>query len=446
MINDADIDHGSIGGLSDDDHTIYLLLLNRADGQTFYGGTAALESVTIHSTSHATKGRIILQDEVYLNTVNTGTSTSVLILESGLVKQKTLTVVTDHGALTGLGDDDHTQYVLLAGRSGGQTIYGGTASLNNLNLYSTSHATKGRIIANDDFYALLGFDLRSNQNAGNGSTAGVTIVSSAGIKAFNASSSTAMASILTTGNWEFRSDPNAGNGSTAGIILAYNGLQVFKSTSATTTVFFPTNGGWQFRSVPLVGNGSNAGVRITDPDGVQAYKSTSTTATVQISPLGTFILSHGGHPTISAGIMYVNSGVLYTDYNGSGSKVAAQYGHIKNFNVIGLGTNWAVGAKDVFWKITSEYAGHEVWQLGFGVGITGGAGASTNQCYCYHSNAAGSINTNIYQMTCDTTASTVAAVTTVISLTAGDYIYFNVSSIRATPAQGLYVELYLRKT
>lgn len=30
--------------------------------------------------------------------------------------------VTDHGALTGLGDDDHSQYLLLAGRSGGMTL------------------------------------------------------------------------------------------------------------------------------------------------------------------------------------------------------------------------------------------------------------------------------------------------------------------------------------
>jgi hypothetical protein len=37
--------------------------------------------------------------------------------------------VTDHGALTGLGDDDHTQYALLVGRSGGQTISGGTAGV-----------------------------------------------------------------------------------------------------------------------------------------------------------------------------------------------------------------------------------------------------------------------------------------------------------------------------
>lgn len=51
--------------------------------------------------------------------------------------------VTDHGALTGLTDDDHSQYLLLAGRSGGQTAIGGTAASNNLLLQSTSHATRG---------------------------------------------------------------------------------------------------------------------------------------------------------------------------------------------------------------------------------------------------------------------------------------------------------------
>jgi hypothetical protein len=53
------------------------------------------------------------------------------------------TGVSSHSGLTGLGADDHTQYALLAGRSGGQTLIGGTASGNNLTLSSTSNATKG---------------------------------------------------------------------------------------------------------------------------------------------------------------------------------------------------------------------------------------------------------------------------------------------------------------
>lgn len=56
----------------------------------------------------------------------------------------------DHGGLSGLTDDDHTQYALLAGRSGGQTLTGGTASGDDLKLRSTTHATKGDIILNDE--------------------------------------------------------------------------------------------------------------------------------------------------------------------------------------------------------------------------------------------------------------------------------------------------------
>lgn len=56
----------------------------------------------------------------------------------------------DHGTLSGLGDDDHAQYALLAGRSGGQTLYGSTLASQNLVLDSTSHGTKGSINVNSD--------------------------------------------------------------------------------------------------------------------------------------------------------------------------------------------------------------------------------------------------------------------------------------------------------
>jgi hypothetical protein len=67
---------------------------------------------------------------------NDGSNTiSANVIQSGI----------DHGSISGLGDDDHTQYALLAGRSGGQTLNGGTASGENLSLSSTSNATKGKI-------------------------------------------------------------------------------------------------------------------------------------------------------------------------------------------------------------------------------------------------------------------------------------------------------------
>lgn len=56
----------------------------------------------------------------------------------------------DHGELSGLGDDDHTQYALLAGRAGGQSLIGGTAASENLTFESTSHATKGKIFFKDN--------------------------------------------------------------------------------------------------------------------------------------------------------------------------------------------------------------------------------------------------------------------------------------------------------
>ncbi len=44
----------------------------------------------------------------------------------------------DHGALSGLLDDDHTQYALLAGRTGGQILYGGDGENDDLQLVATS--------------------------------------------------------------------------------------------------------------------------------------------------------------------------------------------------------------------------------------------------------------------------------------------------------------------
>lgn len=68
---------------------------------------------------------------------------------------------TDHGNLTGLTDDDHSQYLLLAGRTGGQSLIGGTAAGENLSLESTSDVGKGSIIAKDNL-------LPSKQIIGNG--------------------------------------------------------------------------------------------------------------------------------------------------------------------------------------------------------------------------------------------------------------------------------------
>jgi len=62
--------------------------------------------------------------------------------------------VSDHGLLSGLLDDDHSQYALLSGRSGGQLFKGGLAASEHLTLQSTDHATRGYVRAQDDFQLL----------------------------------------------------------------------------------------------------------------------------------------------------------------------------------------------------------------------------------------------------------------------------------------------------
>lgn len=98
-------DHGSLSDLTSDDHTIYLDI-------------ARHDTTTRHGSS-----------------------------------------VVDHGQIGGLTDDDHTQYAFLAGRSGGQGIYGGTAANENLNLYSTTDADTDFVYSQDDLALMKGVRL-----------------------------------------------------------------------------------------------------------------------------------------------------------------------------------------------------------------------------------------------------------------------------------------------
>jgi len=70
---------------------------------------------------------------------------------------------------TGTATVNLSQYALLAGRSGGQALAGGTASGNNLSLLSTSNATKGKITlgadsAYDEANTRLGIGTQSPSN------------------------------------------------------------------------------------------------------------------------------------------------------------------------------------------------------------------------------------------------------------------------------------------
>ena len=97
----------------------------------FLRQSSAGAAITVSAIAHADLG--------------SGGGTGTKYLRDDMTWQTVSSGVTDHGALTGLGDDDHTQYALLAGRSGGQTLIGGTGSGDGLTLRPTSHSTAGQI-------------------------------------------------------------------------------------------------------------------------------------------------------------------------------------------------------------------------------------------------------------------------------------------------------------
>jgi hypothetical protein len=89
-----------------------------------------------------------------LRDINSGVNTGYSIFWNGSKWVASLPdTEIDHGLVAGLLDDDHTQYALLAGRAGGQTIIGGLNSGDDLILESTAHATKGDIYAKSNFSA-----------------------------------------------------------------------------------------------------------------------------------------------------------------------------------------------------------------------------------------------------------------------------------------------------
>lgn len=65
---------------------------------------------------------------------------------------------SDHSLLSNLSNDDHSQYLNINGRSGGQTAKGGTGSGQNLTLMSTNHGTKGRLL-----FGTSGYDEVNNR-------------------------------------------------------------------------------------------------------------------------------------------------------------------------------------------------------------------------------------------------------------------------------------------
>lgn len=108
---------------------------------------------TLWLTSNLTDGTdsVSIGTLTSLRDINVGVAAGMAIFYDGTKWVASLpdTEIT-HGSLSGLGADDHAQYLLLAGRTSGQTVIGGVNASANLTFESTSNVAKGDIFFKDD--------------------------------------------------------------------------------------------------------------------------------------------------------------------------------------------------------------------------------------------------------------------------------------------------------
>jgi hypothetical protein len=120
------------------------------DGNNLFSlGTTATRWTTLYLTTGIGDGTTTISSNTLqsLRDINVGIAAGMSLFWDGSkwVASAPDTEI-DHGTVSGLGDDDHTQYALLAGRSGGQSLTGGTGAGDDLTLESTSNGTKGNIL------------------------------------------------------------------------------------------------------------------------------------------------------------------------------------------------------------------------------------------------------------------------------------------------------------
>lgn len=101
------------------------------------GGGITVDNGAVHNSDTSTAAMSFVVDE---DAMTSNSATKIPTQQSVKAYVDTQVGGLDHGGLAGLSDDDHTQYALLAGRSGGQTLRGGTSKTNNLVLSANSQA------------------------------------------------------------------------------------------------------------------------------------------------------------------------------------------------------------------------------------------------------------------------------------------------------------------
>lgn len=101
-----------------------------------HAGFIGLEDNAAAAITPAADDRIQVTDDGVINADASGNTLALSIAQGQI----------DHGTIGGLGDDDHTQYALLAGRSGGQVITGGLLVGDTLTLRGAPFGVDGQVI------------------------------------------------------------------------------------------------------------------------------------------------------------------------------------------------------------------------------------------------------------------------------------------------------------
>lgn len=246
--------------------------------------------------------------------------------------------VSDHGALTGLADDDHAQYALLAGRSGGQVYIGGSDSGNDLTLASTAHATKGSIFLGTGATSL--YD-ETNDRLGINETSPLT-----GVHISGDSGPTSIAVEYTPGAWaELLAGSDAGiftykAGKKFGIAESAGGRAIGDSFSGSYDIFCPGD-----RST-IFGGGVSGSKGLVEIQGSLATARVAKTGTYTLTKTDSILEADasGGDFTLTLPTAVGAGGRRYTIINTSSG----------NTTVDGSGSQTIDGATTVALGIPSE--------------------------------------------------------------------------------------------
>lgn len=114
--NEADLDHGGLSGLGDDDHPQYLND-TRGDAKYVHQALTGFDGITVASGSNT----------ISFTSFRTEFTNASGTLQTDIDGKLENVSGEDHGTLSGLTDDDHSQYVLAAGGrdiTGNQVIGG----------------------------------------------------------------------------------------------------------------------------------------------------------------------------------------------------------------------------------------------------------------------------------------------------------------------------------